>query len=542
MTLAAPGVQIANVAFRDAERGADGLRELFLPLDHLLVRGGDPRLMLDLGSGRNNYGCSPRPSPECFSFASSTASAISERAYRRAEAACEGLMGSAIRVGLTEAFDTRLEQMREELRAHLGLCSRDVDVAFSPSGTDAQLHALFVARSLLGGALTTIIVSADQTGSGTAFTARGRHFAGTTASARQIEKNAPITGLSCDSVALPLLDPATDAVKAHANADQVVLDAVDRVVAEGGVVLLQILDSSQFGWRAPSDACLEEIATRWPDRVQVVVDACQMRLGRARLKTYLGRGYIVLISGSKYFGGPAFSGALLLPAAASRALKQNREVAPGLLDYTSRSDWPRGFVALRNHLESRVNLGQWLRWEAALEEIGTYYRIPDAFRARALKELGETIETLIMLSPSLRPVQSGTGGSAADDEEFVQATIFPFTVNGPRGPLSEAECRSLCQDLARDIGEVTRHSDADREIAARHCLIGEPARIERNVEHPAAVLRLCVGARQVIEAWSPDATMARQSLERQIDRIAVVVAKIELSLAHMRFAEASHGG
>lgn len=147
-----------------------------------------------------------------------------------------------------------------------------------------------------------------------------------------------------------------------------------------------------------------------------------------------------------------------------------------------------------------------------------------------------------MLSPSLRAVQSGTSGSAADDEEFVQATIFPFTVNGPRGPLSEADYRSLYQDLARDLGEVTGRSDADREIAARHCLIGQPARIERKVEHPAAVLRLCVGAREVIEAWSPDATMARQSLERQIDRIAVVIAKIEMSLAHRRFVETSHGG
>ncbi len=38
--------------------------------------------------------------------------------------------------------------------------------------------------------------------------------------------------------------------------------------------------------------------------------------------------------------------------------------------------------------ESRPNFGQWLRWEAALEEIKAYYQVPDAFRALALKELG----------------------------------------------------------------------------------------------------------------------------------------------------------
>lgn len=101
-------------------------------------------------------------------------------------------------------------------------------------------------------------------------------------------------------------------------------------------------------------------------------------------------------------------------------------------------------------------------------------------------------------------------------------------------PRTSPECFSF--------GEVTGRSETDREIAARPCLIGQPACIDRNVEHPVAIQRLCLGARQVIEAWSPDARMARQSLERQIDRIAVVIAKIEMSLVHMRFAETSHGG
>jgi hypothetical protein len=39
-----------------------------------------------------------------------------------------------------------------------------VDVVFSPSGTDSQLQALFLTRALLGPALTTVIVAADQTG------------------------------------------------------------------------------------------------------------------------------------------------------------------------------------------------------------------------------------------------------------------------------------------------------------------------------------------------------------------------------------------
>ena len=51
-------------------------------------------------------------------------------------------------------------------------------------------------------------------------------------------------------------------------------------------------------------------------------------------------------------------------------------------------------------------------------------------------------------------------------------------------------------------------------------------------EEPTAALRLCVGARLVTETWSPDARAAQQNLQRELDRIAGVVAKIELLLEH----------
>ena len=63
---------------------------------------------------------------------------------------------------------------------------------------------------------------------------------------------------------------------------------------------------------------------RWPGRVQVVVDACQMRLGRPRLKKYLDRGYLVIVTGSKFFTGPAFSGALLVPAGLARRARRRQ--------------------------------------------------------------------------------------------------------------------------------------------------------------------------------------------------------------------------
>jgi len=518
-----------------------GLRDLFSTLDDLLSCGGDPRLMLDPISRLNDYGCGPAPSPQTLSFASSTASSISERGYERAGLAREELMRSAISLGLEEALEERIETMREELKAHL-LLPAGVDVVFSPSGTDSQLHALFLARRLLGPRLTTVVVGSDQTGSGTAYTARGRHFSRFTAGGVPVRKDTAIADLVGDAVMLPLADAT--GLRMRPDADAAVLAAVETAVKGGGRVLLQIMDASKLGWRAPSAACLDEIARRWPAEVRVLVDACQMRLSRRRLGAYLHRGYLVLVTGSKFFGGPAFSGALLVPSLLSQALAATNGGASGLIHYANRNDWPKHWEGLRERFESRANFGQWLRWEAALEEIRAYYEVPAAFRAMALRELSAGIESLIALSPSLRLIGPGAGTSVADDEEFREGTIFPFTIERQGRALSATDCRVLYQALAQDLSDVIAVSAPDRDILARHCLIGQPVRIERQASEPTAALRLCAGARAVTENWSQDPVIAAQNLHRELDHVAETVAKIELLLTHTdaaKLTELSHG-
>ncbi|MFL6808535.1 MAG: hypothetical protein ACJ8FD_05950 [Bradyrhizobium canariense] len=516
-----------------SERASDGgsryrLRDLFTPLDTLLASGGDPRLALDPNDRVNAYGCAASPEPELWNFASATASTISQRAYDRAALAREELMHKCLFDEVEIAFDARCEDMREELRGHLALSSR-IDVVFSPSGTDSQLHALFVARAVLGAAPVTIVVGADQTGSGTPHTARGHHFSTMTAGGMAVRKDGAVTGLAGDSIAVPLIDMASG-IAMRTEADAAVLRAVEASLAQGRRVLLQIMDSSKLGWRAPSEACLDEIARRWPRKVQIVVDACQARLGRRRLRAYLDRGYMVLITGSKFFGGPAFSGALLLPKGLSRSIDRTGGIAPGIFDYAGRCDWPVAWTTLRSRFERRPNFGQWLRWEAALAEIGSYYGVPGAFRARMLAELAAGIDSMIALSPSLRAVPTAIEKSGADDEEFAQATIFPFTLLRGGKPVSIAETSAVHRALARDLAEEISGSAADRQVAAQRCLVGQPVRLERQDGAPQAVLRLCVGARLVTEAWSPDTMQAQRNVQQVLDRIAHVLVKIELLL------------
>jgi hypothetical protein len=522
----------------EQSRSASAMAELFAPLDRLLGSGGDPRLTINPASGLNEYGCQPFPCPDTLSFSSSTATSISQRAYDRAQRARDALMQSAIAVGIEAAFDARIEAMRDELRACLGLSQTEADVVFSPSGTDSQLQALFLTRALLGPALTTIVVAADQTGSGTVNTARGYHFSAATANGNQVRKGEPIAGLahSVDSVALRLFDEAGHA-RPQTVSDSLVFDAVERSVASGSNVLLQVMDSSKFGWRAPSDHCLDEISARWPGRVQIVVDACQMRLGRTRLRKYLDRGCMVLITGSKFFTGPPFSGALLVPSALADDLDAATDAAPGLFEYNSRSDWPQSWPNLRSRFPTRANFGQWLRWEAALEEIDAYYRVPDQFRMMALTTFGKGVERIIASSPSLRllPPQQRQGDGGVDDDELAQRTIFSFVIRKGAGVLSLDDCRTLYRALAAPADEP--------ENAEKPCLIGQPVALGGDKSRPVAALRISASARLVSEAWSSDQDTARGNLQRVLDQVGTAVAKLERLLAHTDGLEArdSHG-
>src|SRR5579883_3440511 len=435
------------------------LGEIFAPLETLLASGGDTRLQIDAATRLNGYGCRPFPRPEAFTFASSTATSISERGFAAAEAVRHALIRDGLRRGLESAFDDHVEAQRVTLLRLLDLDGAAPSVVFSPSGTDSELHALFVARTLLGTPMASVIIAADETGSGIAYAACGKHFNSLTAQGMTVEKGNPVLGLAEDVACspIPLRDPQGRA-RSLAEIDAAVIAAVADAVRSGHKVLLHAMDRSKLGGRAPSLACLGAIGARWPGEVQILVDACQMRLSRRRLRWHLERGHLVLLTGSKFFTGPPFSGALLVPEGLSTRMSAP-EISPGLRDYTSRSDWPRTWEGVRRTLRERMNLGQFLRWSAALEEMRAYFAVPASYRKSALAQFGAITERLITGEGALRllPAYEECGGASAlgiDDEEMATRTIFPFLLRRSGRFLSPAECTQLYRWLNEDVSRL----------------------------------------------------------------------------------------
>ena len=515
-----------------------GLNSLLAPLDYLLTCGGDTRLHLQPVTLLNTYGCRAFPRPEAITFASTTASSISDRGYAAAQVMYRGLVESAVFTPNDFSFYREIERLRSGLAELLGIAQGGHQIVFSPSGTDSGLHMAFIAQSTLGTPLTNVIVASDETGSGTPLAAAGRHFSSLTALGVAVTKGGPIEGMSehVKNVGVPLR-AANGALRTAAELDEEVTRAVATAVSAGAKVLLHVMDSSKLGWRAPSIGCVEDLCRRWPDAVLVVVDACQMRLSRDCIRAFLERGYVVQITGSKFFTGPPFSGALLIPAALAERMERVTDVPAGLCHYTAMADWPECWPQVRSKLPATMNVGQFLRWTAAVEEMRAYFTTPSQFRQHALSRFSSIVSELIARCGNLEllPDSPSPVTSIADNEEFRTRTNFPFLVRREGRLLSLNECTSVYRALNHDIYALLPDSATaeERSLGAQLGHIGQPVAVRDASGFVSGALRIAAGARYVSGNWVAGSDAESDSkLDFKFHQVQTVLEKIQLILRY----------
>ena len=364
-----------------------------------------------------------------------------------------------------------------------------------------------------------ILPASDETGTGVPMALRGRHFSDRTAAGVSVTPGADIAGLAENVRLISLPRRCTNGVLSPpACQDQDVWEAVECSVDAGRQVLLQVMDSSKLGASAPSRECLRRIQSRFAGAVHLVVDACQMRLSLKRLHEHLDQGHLVLISGSKFFTGPAFSGALLVPAALSAKVGKVRSVSPGLRDYTSRSAWPQSWPTLRESLPPRVSAGQFLRWIAALSEMQAFFAVPGDFRCHALRHFADAATAQIRQSSDLLLLEEHR---EADEDT---RTLFPFLVRHGGEWMSHTDTVTLYHALNRDLSAVL-----PSPLASALCHIGQPVRVSVGPGKNAGALRICADARLVSGLWAQRGTDVLDPYRRQV---ATVLAKTSLLAQH----------
>ena len=314
----------------------DGGLELRLRL--LIASGGDERIWPDPVTGRSRYGTTLRPAPDETWFSSSTASTITERGYRAALADLDALFAGG--VGKSVQVQDWLAGLRAELLAMYG--RGNAEAVLAASGTDAELIALAIVDRLLARPVTNIVVAPNETGSGVAKAAAGRHFLATSCLGGLVPVGERLAGWTDADIEVACVDirTAEGEPRDAAAVDLDVAGHAERALARGRGVLLHVLDTSKTGLAGPSREIAAQIAALAPERVLVLVDACQLRCPADRLRADLDCGFMVLITGSKFAGGPPLSGALLLSEGIATRLCSAPLPPEGLADYSARLDWP----------------------------------------------------------------------------------------------------------------------------------------------------------------------------------------------------------
>jgi hypothetical protein len=432
----------------------------------LLVQGGDDRLSLDPLTGQNRYLCTPWPQPDVVSFSSCTASSISAVALEAAEQTRRSLFAAALAAPKDAVLATASARITAELLTHFGV-EASAEAVLAASGTDATLllTGLFAAERPRE-TITTVLMSPAETGSGVPEAVQGRHFAPCTAAGVAVEKGGAVDGfppgLSLASVALRTRDGLPRRPEAIAGDCEA---AIEAAISRGHAVL-HAIDGSKTGLAAPGLLALDLLAERYRGRLDIVIDACQLRVEPQTVRLYLERGWPVLVTGSKFFGAPGFCGAILFPRARLRRIAGAGRLPDGLGAYTNVGD---GSV-------SRRCPGLLLRWSAALVEMRRFATLP-------AREVSDRIDTAgaharaammrhncVQLMPAPRPRRGAWSH---------RPSVLTFAVRGPDGLLTAAALRPLYLALARDVSErLAGHADAAcRAVAAQRCLLGQPVQL-----------------------------------------------------------------
>jgi hypothetical protein len=542
--VAPPAAQIARHFAADAAELAR-IRALWPVLgtaDALMETGGDIRLARDPVTALNGYGCSHRPRPWAITFASSTASSASARGYVAADRArlihTLALLRGAARQSATRAC---LNAARRGIAAHFSL-GAGAQIALAASGTDTELLAL--ALTHLAGAdrpIRNILIAPEETGRGVPMAAQGLHFAVDTACGVDVTFQAPIEGFRPDTSLVNIkLRGADGAIRPACAVESDIEAAVAAGLAAGQRVSLHVLDLSKTGLLAPSAACLTRLRARHGSAdLDIVVDACQTRLSPAALRAYLALDAIVLITGSKFFTGPPFAGAAILPPAIAARLRQ-AGLPAGLAAYFGRDDFPPSCPAARA-LPPAGNYGLALRWHAALAEMRAVARIPAARKAEILTGFAGAVRAAIAANPALTLLPAPPIDRAdAEPWERLQS-IFTFSLRAPHAPercLTPAEARSVYLWLNADLSGVIPESP---HIASRICHIGQPVPLPQpGSAAPQGALRVSAGAR-LLSGEPAHRGLARAArLAREYADLVLVFAKIGLILRHWHILTAAN--
>jgi hypothetical protein len=215
----------------------------------------------------------------------------------------------------------------------------------------------------------------------------------------------------------------------------------------------------------------------------LVADLCQGRFEADRLQKYLKKNIIVLITGSKFFRGPPFSGGVLVSKSIMKELQDmgaNAKVPAGLNSFIGKNEIPRELPAWREQINDNQNPALALRWAAALAEMEPTLSIPSDVR------LAATANWRMAVIENIKKYQNLSYFSAAEDTPSIVSVRIKHPETGAW--MVKSELSKIFLALTLDVSSKfpAEHS----EVTSKICFTGQPVLISKT----EAVLRIALGS------------------------------------------------
>lgn len=529
------GLKSANKIFKESWKPI--VENLAKPNEYLLMDGGDLRLNIDEINLLNKYGCRPFPRPDAFTFASSTATSVSNFAFDKTDKVRSILIRNSLKNGFKNATIEFSELLKNNLKKTFKL-NDESQIIFSPSGTDSALQIAAITQIISNKDITHVLVASDETGSGVPAALKGCHFENNTALNYPVKKGDKIEGFRDINLIKITFRDENGTLKSSTQLDQEVFDAVSKTNELGRHVVLHTMDQSKLGYQSPSEKLMKSLNKLNNLSMQVIVDAAQLRLDATDIQNYLNKDYIVSITGSKYFTGPPYSGALLLPKSVNKLIHSAKNTLPkGLTKYYNHSDWPTTWFC-SNDLSEGYNYGSYMRWNAAIVEMDRYYKTPILYRNIGIEMFCNFVKDSIKEATFLEPIYGNeTKTNSYNSKEFGIRnirTIFPFFILKNNEILSVDNVKKLYTLLNSDLSDQFEDSHLEIiRLAAQKCHIGQAVNVKYDNEIESAVLRISLGARVISDSWvNRDISLFFRNIEAQMSQITIIIKKIELILTN----------
>lgn len=426
-----------------------------------IVAGGDERIIL-LQNGKNKYFVNPVDFEGTLFRSSCTCNTLNQDSYGAVAACYEGLT--------PDNFEEKVEDQRERLKSILCLTDEpSFEVFFAPSGSDLVYYPLLFQQLLAPDQeIHNLVTCPEELGSGSIMAAEGRYYFDFNQFGERTEKGSNIGAVKTEMAYFP--------ARAHNgriyNHKEMIARELKHQEGKSSVIVNLVLGSKSG---------IEDDLTLIPEfqnDVMWVVDMCQMRVNKELINDLLGKGALIMITGSKFFQAPPFCGAILVPNTWMDKLKTLQDVSGAAVfqQIFSKYDIPKSLPALRSQFRDAQNHGLLLRWEAGLFEMEALDKLPYNTVLDTIDKWNNIVTSFIKANPRIFEIMP--------DSEMTNRTIVSFRLKKKNGDyLTEPELRAFYQYISEHEFEA---------LGNKKLLIGQPVNYGNR-----SFIRLAIGSNNI---------------------------------------------